>query len=48
MFGYTHELHGFQIVATRELWGQYAWFVADKQLTGERSASERRWPLSSE
>jgi ubiquinone/menaquinone biosynthesis C-methylase UbiE len=41
MFGYALEAHGFRVVATRQLWGQYAWFVADKQLTGDRSVRAR-------
>ncbi|HEY5949232.1 MAG TPA: class I SAM-dependent methyltransferase, partial [Kofleriaceae bacterium] len=36
MFGYTLEMQGFTVVATRHLWGQYAWFVADKRLTDDR------------
>jgi ubiquinone/menaquinone biosynthesis C-methylase UbiE len=41
MFGYTLELQGFRIVAKRQLWGQYAWFVADKCATGDRSVRAR-------
>jgi ubiquinone/menaquinone biosynthesis C-methylase UbiE len=40
-FGHALEAHGFTVVATRQLWEQYAWFVADKRLTGDRSARAR-------
>jgi ubiquinone/menaquinone biosynthesis C-methylase UbiE len=43
-FGRALEEQGFAIVATRPLWGQYAWFVADKRLTDDRSARAPRAP----
>jgi ubiquinone/menaquinone biosynthesis C-methylase UbiE len=30
-FGAALKAHGFEVIDTRQLWGHYAWFVADKQ-----------------
>ncbi len=43
-FGQALEAQGFAVVATRQLWGQYAWFVADKRLTDDPSARARSAP----
>lgn len=41
MLGYALDTQGFDVVSTRQLWGQYAWFVADKRLTADRSVRAR-------
>jgi len=33
---------GFDVIETRELWGQYAWFVADKRYGDDHSAHDVR------